>query len=69
VGEACEPVQLLVTYSMRGVVKGVGPSSDSEEEGNSVWGEEVAMRFPKDSTLGEVRVSLTWYRCMYTLEP
>ena len=67
VGEASEPVQLLVTYPMRGVVKGVGRNSDSEEERSEVWGEEVAMSFPKDCTLGEVRVRYTTNTYMYEL--
>ncbi len=46
-GEANEPLQLLVTYPVDLVA---GDGGEREEE--------VAMGFPKSSTLGEVRVSI-----------
>ena len=51
VGEVYEPVQLLVTYPVVG---------GEEEEDTQV---EVAMAFPKNATLGEVRVSV-WSLCV-----
>ena len=63
VGEASEPVQLLITYPTRGGAKEAEQDyeEEDEEEEEEEREEEVAMGFPKDSTLGEVRVSIALY--------
>ena len=63
VGEASEPVQLLITYPTRGGAKEAEQDYEEEEdeEEEEEREEEVAMGFPKDSTLWEVRVSIALY--------
>ena len=57
VGDAYEPVQLLVTYPVC-----AGEGDDDEEEGEV----EVALAFTKDSTLWEVRVRIYIHVVAYT---